>query len=42
MAPSSAAIYLNLTREIGIFLDRYKRIGRMENLPVLLQYSPSA
>src|SRR6476646_12043349 len=42
MAPSSAAIHLNLTREIGIFLDRHKRIRRIKNLPVLLQYTPSA
>jgi hypothetical protein len=42
MALSSAAIHLNLTREIGIFLDRHKCIRRIKNLPVLLQYTPSA
>ena len=42
MASSSAAIHLNLTREIGIFLDRHRRIRRIKNLPVLLQYTPSA
>jgi hypothetical protein len=38
MARSSATIHLNLTRDIGIFLDRHKRIRRIKNL----QYTQSA
>jgi hypothetical protein len=42
MAHGHVAIHLNLTREIGIFLDRHKRIRRIKNRPVLLQYTASA